>query len=163
MSDHSDRPGELISALGLQPHPEGGYFKEVFRSSRKVQTDGQGVERTAATSIYFLLTAADHSCWHIVAWDEIWHFYEGGPLELLTVDPEKMAVERRILGLSGSGSRQVLAIPGGHWQAARPLGEFTLCGCTVAPGFEFSDLRFVRDLPEAEIFSERNPEFARLL
>ena len=86
----NQRATELIRSLDLAEHPEGGYFREVFRSSREVlATDDQG-KRNALTTIYFLLVAGNHSDWHVVASDEVWHYYEGAPLELFIVEPERL-------------------------------------------------------------------------
>ena len=116
------------------------------------------------STIYFLMTYPEFSCWHVVDWDEIWHFYEGYPLELLTVDPHEMILRRRVLGLVGTDQQPVLIVPAGNWQAARPIGGFTLAGCTVAPGFEFEDMRLLRQHEYAEGSIRRAfPEVADLL
>jgi predicted cupin superfamily sugar epimerase len=145
MDPISSRPAhEIISRLGLQPHPEGGFYAETFRSPLRV-TLPDGRERAACTAIHFLLRAGEFSAWHRVSSDEIWHFHGGTPLELVTLDPESK-VGRVLLGgdLSG-GERTHHVVPAGHWQAARPDGEsgegegHTLVVCTVSPGFNFSD------------------------
>ena len=118
------RAQELIRTLGLVPHPEGGYYKEVHRSAA---APGR---RPASTAIYFLLVAGQVSRWHRIDAEEVWHHYEGGPLELLWEDGQ---VVRAVLG----PDRHLAVVPAGAWQAARPLGEYALMGCTVAPGFEF--------------------------
>jgi predicted cupin superfamily sugar epimerase len=142
----ADRVAELIRMLELAPHPEGGHYREIFRSERRVSADGD--DRSALTSIYFLLTAGEHSAWHVVRSDEAWHFYEGEPLELLVVDPETMDLRRLILGPAAPGEKPVAVVPAGHWQAARPLGAFALAGCSVGPGFEFEDFAMLRDRPD---------------
>ncbi len=141
------RAAELIETLGLAPHPEGGYFRELFRSRRMVRTDDGRSERWAATTIYYLLAEGDISRLHRVASDEIWHFYEGAPLELHLLNQQ--ATEHRALRLGpvGADSAPVRVVPAGAWQAARPLGAYTLVGCTVAPGFEFSDFRLMSAEP----------------
>ncbi|MFL6515263.1 MAG: cupin domain-containing protein [Chthoniobacterales bacterium] len=133
-----DRASKLISDLDLQPHPEGGYFREIFRSSREVQPLDERSARSALTTIYFMLGKGQHSRWHRVASDEVWHFYEGDPLELYWIDGHGQP-RHEVLGTSTSNGRSVCVIPAGCWQAARPLGAFSLVGCTVAPGFEFQD------------------------
>lgn len=135
----------LIDALRLEPHPEGGHYREVYRSPSAVRPDDGRSERPALTSIYFLLAGADHSRWHVVGSDEVWHHLEGDPLELLVVDPASMALRTLILGRRTRGGRQIQAVPAGHWQAARTLGDYTLAGCTAGPGFVFDDFKLLRD------------------
>jgi predicted cupin superfamily sugar epimerase len=140
------RATELIALLDLRPHPEGGHYREVFRSSGQVTpADGRGA-RAALTTIYFLLPAGDVSRWHQVTSDEVWHLYEGGPLELLELDASGDALVRHRLGAIGPGAdAPVRTIPAGSWQAARPLGDYVLVGCTVGPGFDFADFRLLAD------------------
>lgn len=150
------RARALVDSLELRPHPEGGHYREVFRSGARVA--GGAGERSALTSIYFLLNAGERSRWHRVESDEAWHYYEGDPLELLWLDP-RGAVERRVLGPVGDEARPVWVVPAGCWQAARPLGAYTLVGCSVAPGFEFADFALLADRPgEAETVRRRFPE-----
>lgn len=134
--------------LNLRPHPEGGYYREIFRSAAFVQPLDPRQPRVALTTIYFLLPAGDVSRWHRVASDEVWHFYEGDPLELLTLDAATVDVERYLLGGVGQDSRPVHAVSAGVWQAARTTGAYTLVGCSVAPGFDFTDFQMLRDIPE---------------
>lgn len=157
------RAAELIAALGLRPHPEGGHYGEVFRSSRRVQPADRDVERAALTTIYFLLAAGDHSRWHRVQADEAWHYYEGDFLELLWL-PDGAEVLRHRLGPAGPDARPVFVVPAGCWQAARPLGAYTLVGCTVGPGFEFADFTLLADAPDdAARLRARHPELAELI
>lgn len=128
-----DRPRALIAALGMQPHPEGGHYVEIFRSA-------------SLTSIFFLLSAGEISRWHrVLGSDEAWHFYEGDPIELLTAAPGFARVERRVLGPVSAAERPVFVVPGGVWQAARTTGAYTLVGCSVGPGFEFANFEMLRD------------------
>jgi hypothetical protein len=124
---------EVVEILGLQPHPEGGFYRETFRAPAP-----DGV-RAASTAIYYLLRAGDVSAWHrVVDADEVWHHYAGAPLEL-TLSPDGR--ERTSLRLGpdlAAGERPQAVVPAGIWQAARPLGGWVLVGCTVAPGFEFA-------------------------
>jgi predicted cupin superfamily sugar epimerase len=123
---------EVIEALGLRPHLEGGWFAETWREPAR---DG---ERPASTAIFYLLRAAESSHWHRVDATEVWHFYAGDPLSLELAEHEGGPLQRHVLGsLLGSGQRPQVVVPAGFWQAARPLGEWTLAGCTVAPGFQF--------------------------
>ncbi len=109
---------DWIQHLALQPHPEGGYFRETYRSA-------------AATAIYYLLVAGQYSRWHRVDRDELWHFYDGDPLGLQVISPEGI-LTLHTLGIAATP--QVL-VPKDHWQRAWPLGSFTLVGCTVHPAF----------------------------
>ncbi len=144
----NDRAKELIHTLGLSPHPEGGHYREIHRSPLNVPAIGGG--RSALTCIYFLLTAGQKSRWHrLRTADELWHHLEGAPLELFIAEPELTLVERRVLGPLRADSAPQRVVPAGHWQAARTLGEYTLVGCSVGPGFEFSDFQLLSDLPTA--------------
>lgn len=140
---------EWIDCFGLRPHPEGGYFCEVFRSEEQVSRGGEA--RSAITAIYYLLDAGQHSRWHQVDSDEIWQFVAGDPLELIGFDPAAGEVRTVKLGPADApGCLPIHPIPAGHWQAARPRGGFTLVTCAVGPGFDFADFRFASDLPEHE-------------
>jgi len=144
------RAAELIRTLALRPHPEGGHYGEVFRSIRRVRPvlpDGRDVERAALTTIYFLLTAGEHSRWHRVRSDEAWHWYEGDPLELLRLDDAGPRSVR--LGPTAQDTRPAAVVGADWWQAARSLGEYTLVGCSVAPGFEFEDFDLMAAVPDA--------------
>ena len=126
----SGRAGELVESLGLEPHPEGGWYREVWRAPAE-----HG--RAASTHIHFLLAAGEISRWHRVAdADEIWHFYEGGPLALEMVSRDLVTRRSIVLGPLEGGHRRYDVVERGWWQAARPLGGWALVGCTVAPGFE---------------------------
>jgi predicted cupin superfamily sugar epimerase len=144
----SDRATELIASLGLAEHPEGGYYSEVYRSPASVKPGDGRSPRPALTSIYFLLVADAVSRWHRVHSDEIWHFYEGAPLELWIATAEANRAEPHRLGPFAPGQRPTLAVPAGWWQAARTTGSYTLVGCTVAPGFEFQDFTLAADQEE---------------
>ncbi|MFA6167709.1 MAG: cupin domain-containing protein [Gemmatimonadaceae bacterium] len=155
----SERADELVRDLELAPHPEGGFYRELFRSRRMVRTDDGRSERWAATTIYYLLRGSDVNRWHRVASDEIWHWYEGAPIELHLLDAQVTRVRAEVLGPVGASSAPVRAVPAGCWQAVRCTGEYTLAGCTVAPGFEFSDFRLLRDMPDlAARLKESFPE-----
>lgn len=124
---------DVIAALGLMPHPEGGYYRETYR--HKPDDGGRG----AKTAIYYLLRAGEVSRWHRVCdADEIWHFYAGAALKL-EVSPEGEAVATHLLGPDiAAGQRPQILVRQGQWQRARSLGDWTLVGCTVAPAFEFA-------------------------
>jgi uncharacterized protein len=131
---------ELVSKLALQPHPEGGWYREIYRSPTRVETERGS--RSALTTIYYLLEQSQLSRWHVVRSDELWHFYGGAELELFEYDPRARKLMRHVLGPT-----PVATIPANVWQAARSLGSYTLVGCTVGPGFEYADFQFVSDLP----------------
>jgi len=144
----SSRADDLVRELKLAPHPEGGFYRELFRSRRMVRTDDGRSERWAVTTIFYLLRGADVNKWHRVASDEIWHWYEGAPLELHLLDPQITRARTELVGPVGEAQAPVRAVPAGCWQAVRCTGEYTLAGCTVAPGFEFSDFRLLREFPD---------------
>jgi len=157
------RASELIDRLQLKPHPEGGFYRETWRSRLNVAIDDRPA-RSALTTIYFLLAAGGFSAWHRVRSDEVWHWYEGEPLELLLAAPDLGSTQRLRLGPVADNSAPVVTVPATWWQAARPLGTHALCGCTVAPGFEFEDFTFLRDDPVAsEALRLAAPDLAALL
>lgn len=122
---------DIIAALDLQPHPEGGYYRETFRDPR--QENG----RSVGTAIYYALGIGDVSAWHKVDATEIWHWYAGAPLAL-TVSPNGHDAEAHRLGPNlAQGERPQAIVPATWWQTVESLGEWTLVGCTVAPGFTF--------------------------
>ena len=121
---------EVIRRLKLAPHPEGGHYRETFRDKRLI--DG----RAASTSIYFLLQRGERSHWHRVDAVEIWHYYAGSPLRLSIVDGAKEEIIRLGNDIAADEVPQV-TVPARAWQAAESFGDWTLVGCTVAPGFEF--------------------------
>jgi uncharacterized protein len=124
---------EIIRLLDLAPHPEGGHFRETFRD--RGGADG----RARSTAIYFLLAQGERSHWHRIDAAECWHFYAGSALALDVTTNDRELVRRLILGPDlGAGQRPQVVIPAGAWQAAQTLGDWTLVGCTVAPGFDFS-------------------------
>ncbi|HEY6984096.1 cupin domain-containing protein [Reyranella sp.] len=120
---------EIIARLGLQPHPEGGHYRETFRAA--------GTPRGASTAIYFLLKAGERSHWHRVDADEVWHRYAGAPLELSLSDDGRRVRRLRLGSDLDLGELPQAVVPRGVWQTARSLGYWTLVGCTVAPAFEF--------------------------
>ena len=122
---------DIIRLLDLQPHPEGGHYRETFRDSRTI--DGK---RAISTAIYFLLARGERSHWHRVDAVETWHWHAGAPLRLEIDD----GTTRTLVMLGpdlAAGERPQGVVPKGAWQAAQSLGDWTLVGCTVAPGFEF--------------------------
>jgi len=142
------RSRELISLLDLQPHPEGGWYREIHRAVAQVTPDDGRPARSALTVIYFLLERGQFSAWHVVASDECWQYCEGDPLELLMFDPETSNRQAVELGPVTATRRSTAVVPPGVWQAARSLGEFTLVQCTVGPGFDFADFQMLRDVAD---------------
>jgi predicted cupin superfamily sugar epimerase len=123
---------DIIRALGLKPHPEGGHFLETHRDMR---LNG----RAASTAIYYLLARGERSHWHRVDATEVWHYYAGSPLRLEIAQSNDGSVEHVTLGADlTAGERPQVVVPAHAWQAAESLGDWTLVGCTVAPGFEFA-------------------------
>jgi predicted cupin superfamily sugar epimerase len=152
-TDDAGRPGgpapaasrpELAERLDLQPHPEGGWFRETWRSPVMFTPTGYEGPRCVATAIYFLLYPQERSRWHVVRSDELWLWHFGGPLTLRlagagvqpSADPEVITLGGRI---ADGHSPQVL-VPGGVWQSAEPVGDLpALVSCVVAPGFDYAD------------------------
>jgi hypothetical protein len=137
---------QLIQTLHLQPHPEGGHYVETFRSELLVR-QSDGTERCASTAILYLLERGDFSALHRVRSDEIWHHYAGAPLRLDLIDDTGQH-RTLILGPNwAGGERPQVVVHRGVWQAARPIAaaeDHTLCGCVVAPGFEFADFELAK-------------------
>jgi uncharacterized protein len=133
MSDQALTADQIIALLDLKPHPEGGHFRETFR-------DGAAAgERAASTAIYFLLKRGERSHWHRVDATEIWHWHAGAPLRLSIASADAGPVTAHVLGAElAVGQRPQGVVPPHHWQAAETLGDWTLVGCTVAPGFDFA-------------------------
>ncbi len=150
---------EMVRRLSLQPHPEGGFYREVYRSGKIIP----GTGRPFATSIYYLLPAGGRSRIHQIPFDEVWHFYVGLPLEIVELT-DGPTPRRTLLGTDlPAGPLFQHVVPAGTWFGARPLagsntpqGTYSLVGCTVAPGFDFSDLRIggrgelIRRFPQHE-------------
>jgi uncharacterized protein len=125
---------DIIRFLELRPHPEGGHYRETLRDTSWVAD-----KRALSTAIYYLLARGERSRWHRIDATEVWHWYAGDPLELDVATNSTAAMERVVLGADlASGERPQAIVPARAWQAAQSLGDWTLVGCTVAPGFEFS-------------------------
>jgi len=135
----------LAEQLDLQPHPEGGWFRETWRSAVSFRPDGYPAERSAATAIYYLLEPGEQSRWHVVRSDELWFWHSGGPLTLTLGGrgPEPGAGHSVVLGGDLQAGQQPQAlVPGGVWQCAAPAAAApVLVSCVVAPGFDFADFR----------------------
>ena len=158
------RAHELIRDLRLEPHPEGGYYREIHRSTLGVHPGDGRHARSALTLIWFLLDQHGHSRWHRVLSDEVWHHVEGAPLELFRVDAAFAGSERTLLGPLAEGAQPVQVVPAGHWQAARTTGPWTLVACAVGPGFDFADFAMLAGHPpDAEQLRRSFPDLAPLL
>lgn len=118
----------LVAELKLAPHPEGGFFRETYRAAATLP----GTSRSVSTAILYLLGAGQRSKLHRIDADEVWHFHRGDPLEVIELTPNGARITR----LSFEHPQHV--VPAGLWFGARPVGEYSLVGCTVAPGFEFA-------------------------
>ncbi len=146
----------LVAQLRLEPHPEGGWFRELHRSAIPVQRGGDGEQRCGLTVIWFLLTATQISRWHrVMGADETWHHAGGDPLELWILPPDGGVAEHNLLGpLGGGGGNEkalpVQVVPAGWWQAARCLGDWSLATCCVGPGFSFQDFELLHPWPAAD-------------
>lgn len=148
---------KLVELLGLEPHPEGGFFRETWRSPLALAGLPHGKPRAASTAIYYLLPGGSLSALHRVASDEVWHHYDGDPVELHVL--EGRVHQTFMLGRDRArGERPQYVVPAGAWQAAVSAGaRWSLCGCTVAPGFDFADFEMppreemLRLLPDHEV------------
>ncbi|HQU73625.1 MAG TPA: cupin domain-containing protein [Calditrichia bacterium] len=164
--EERQHPSFWVEKLALQPHPEGGFFREIYRSADHLGPEGlperyRGESRTAATGIYFLLTSESFSAFHRVNSDEAWHFYWGAPLTLYMID-QRGNLTHSLVGANPENEEVFQAVvPAGTWFAAavnRP-GSFSLVGCTVAPGFEFADF----ELAERQDLIRRFPAHQSLI
>ncbi len=133
---------ELIRRFGLLPHPEGGYYRETYRSTQTVSREGAEETRSASTAIYYMLSDGAHSAWHRLKSDEIWHFYAGEPLNVHVLDEDGTLTTHRLgNALTHPDTVFQAVVLAGHWFAAQceDPASFAVVGCTVAPGFEFSE------------------------
>jgi len=148
----------IIQELELAPHPEGGFYRETWRGSLVVDGLPHGAPRAAHTAIYFLLPSGTFSALHRVKSDEVWHHYDGDVVDLHLID-DAGAHRSLVLGRElSSGARPQHVVPAGVWQAAVPRGT-TLCGCTVAPGFDFADF----EMPPRDVLTRAFPSHAALV
>ncbi|WP_197527029.1 cupin domain-containing protein [Pirellulimonas nuda] len=163
MSRNPQDAQAIKTLLGLKPLPqEGGFYRETYRSACTIAGAGLPAsyegDRNAGTAIYFLLTPEEHSAWHVLPSDELFHFYLGDPV-VMTQLPPGGGVDTQTLGVDlAAGQRPQVLVPGGAWQACRLAagGALALLGCTVAPGFDFRDFH-VATPEEVDRLAERNP------
>ena len=154
----------LIDHLQLNPHPEGGFYKETYRSAGLIPKDALpsfGGDRHYATAIYFLLQAGDFSAFHRIASDECWHFYEGGSLLIHVIDKHGNYSCGRLGRNLHRGESFQYVVPAGAWFASEPADgtAFSLVGCTVAPGFDFADF----EMGKISELTENYPQHKGLL
>lgn len=143
MTRERPRP-RTAELLDLAPHPEGGWYRETWRTRPELHPAGYPGPRAAATGIYFLLAPGEESAWHRVRSDEVWLWHSGGPLSLLDGGDGDRPGDQPATVILGrdleSGQLPQHVIPGGHWQSARPAAdEEVLVSCVVSPGFDFAD------------------------
>lgn len=156
---NTTRIKELVLHLHLQPHPEGGFYGETYRSVLRVPTD-KG-DRPASTAIYFLLTTNQFSAFHRIKSDEVWHHYEGDTVFIHVLHPDE-EYECICLGkITESGEVQQAVVPAGAWFASESVGPsgYALVGCTVAPGFDFEDF----ELADRQVLSAAYPQYQDLV
>lgn len=157
------RARELVATLGLAPHPEGGWYRETFRSDLPVVPADDRGTRAALTAIWYLLEAGQRSRWHRVRSDEVWQHVEGDGLELVVADPALRESRTIVLAALADGGTPVHVVPAGWWQAARPRGAHALAGCVVGPGFDFADFEFLAGTAAEATLRARWPALAELL
>ena len=156
---------KIIKELNLQPHPEGGFYRETYRSNEKIAaedlTGNYPGDRNISTCIYFLLTSDTFSAFHKIRQDEVWHFYTGSPIDLHVISEAGVHSKYTIGNRLDRNESPQFVVPGGNWFAAEVAEEnsFALVGCTVAPGFDFSD--FV--LPSREELQQKFRGHAELI
>lgn len=154
---------ELATAYGLLPHPEGGYYKETYRSSEMIKADALpqrfGGDRSLSTAIYFLLEKGNFSAFHRIKSDECWHFYQGDPLSVYVIHLNGELEVIRLGNNPANGEVFQAVVPAGCWFASESSGEFSFVGCTVSPGFDFQDF----ELAEANVLSDRFAKHAELI
>lgn len=156
---------DLIRILELEPHPEGGFYKQTYRSTGSISQEAlpksYSGSRNFSTCIYFLLTSGNFSAFHRIHQDEIWHFYEGSTLSLHTISPEGNHKRHLVGNNLLAGEHPQVVVPGGHWFAAEITNRdaYALVGCTVAPGFDFQDF----ELAERDQLAARFPAHRGLI
>ena len=153
---------KIIKKLNLSKHDEGGYFCQTYKSDLIVQPDRESYTRSSATHIYYYLSRGMHSRFHKVKHDEIWNLYDGEAVKLHVYDDKNNKVDEQILSKRDFKFHTV--VHGNLWQAAEPIGDYVLVGCTVAPGWELEDEAYLSDHPEIiEKLIELRPDLKRLI
>jgi predicted cupin superfamily sugar epimerase len=156
---------EIIERLSLSPHPEGGYYRETYRSQEiftQEQLPGRYTgDRSLATCIYFLLAGNEFSAFHRIQSDETWHHYHGQALHIYCISPGGNFIEKLLGPALHQGQEPQFTVPAGYWFAARVKGHsgFSLIGCTVAPGFDFSDF----EMGKKSVLIKEYPQHSEIL
>lgn len=160
---------EIVRTLGLEPHPEGGFYRETYRAPLVIPhaslSSTHAGDRSASTAIHFLVTRGSFSALHRIASDEVWHFYGGAPLEVVEIDPSGALTITRLGSELAIGERPQHVVPRGAWFGSRVLegtearGDHALVGCTVAPGFDFADF----ELADRDALVARFPQHRALI
>ncbi|WP_395338185.1 cupin domain-containing protein [Ningiella sp. W23] len=165
--DMHPRIQALIGLFNLQPHPEGGYYSEEYRSEEQVASYVDSEKRASVSHIYFLLARGQVSRWHKVLHDEIWNVYEGDPLRILTLSTKDNSnrLADDIIGKQNTQGREdyFKVITGGDYQAAESTGAYTFVGCSVAPGFEFRDFSYIEDEATRAIVKDYKKDYQKFL
>ncbi|CAB3779382.1 cupin domain-containing protein [Paraburkholderia fynbosensis] len=163
MPDSHASRDELIRRFDLKPHPEGGFFNETYRSAQRVIRDGGSTQnRSASTAIYYLLCDGAHSAWHRIRSDEVWHFYAGEPLNVHVLDASGALLTHKLgNALTHHDAVFQAVVPAGLWFAAECAdpATFALVGCTVAPGFEFSEF----EIGDVDALKAEHPQHAGVI
>lgn len=153
----------LIQAYQLLPHPEGGFYKETYRSPVSIDTkalpDNFKGSRSVSTSIYFLLPKGNFSAFHRIESDECWHFYSGDPLHVYVIDANGVLTTIKLGKDILKGQHFQAVVPAGSWFASEPQGAFSFVGCTVAPGFDFGDF----ELASRSVLLNEYPQHEKLI
>jgi predicted cupin superfamily sugar epimerase len=165
-NQHPNKIEELINHYKLLPHPEGGFFRQTYAAAEQISKEAlperfEG-SRSFSTAIYFLLPHGNFSAFHRIKSDEVWHFYEGSPLNIHVIHSNGQYECLKLGSNLNNGESYQLVVPANAWFASEPVGEpgsFALVGCTVAPGFDFSDF----ELAEAEKLVEQYPSHELLI
>lgn len=159
---------KIVRKMNLTPHPEGGYYKEIYRSTRLISENELSPHfsgpRSFCTSIYFLLTSANFSAFHRIKQDEIWHFYAGFPLTVHVIYPDGNYVAHRVGMQLNSNIEPQLVVPAGCWFASsvEDTDSYAFVGCTVAPGFDFEDFELANRADLIAIYPQHAEIIARL-
>ena len=158
-------PHQLIEQYALEPHPEGGWYKQTYRSTEQIGVDALPERFTGsrpfATAIYFLLEQGNFSAFHRIKSDECWHFYAGGPLLIYIIEANGIITIITLGNDAGNGQLFQYVVPANCWFASRPAphSEFCFTGCTVSPGFDFADF----ELADAGVLSKQYPQHEKII
>jgi predicted cupin superfamily sugar epimerase len=144
-----------VEHLNLLPHPEGGFYKETYRSETVLEPFDEGKKRNLCTGIYFLITKGNFSAFHRIKSDEMWHFYAGSPLTVHVIDQEKKYYTLTIGIELEKGQTPQAIVPAGAWFASKSSGDYSLVGCTVSPGFDFEDFELAERTELSKLFPQQ--------